>query len=151
MTFTVEEETGAIRAICDGCGEVRLLDVVLDDEPVDMVAAIEAIGWVAGKPERVMYPISLSKPMTFEYPQDFCPDCQSDEPAPKPLIVNRPPPRAKVADAFANDPHDTWPIGPVFKSLGLRETCGHPIGNGVPCEHCKAGQPVGRIVPWWKR
>ena len=148
--MTVErEEPELLVAVCDGCGDRRILDLDQHAHKDEIADALLAIGWEHGKPERQRFPTSLGLGHTEIYPQDFCAICQSDEPKPEPRMVpGRARPHGPI-DAFANDPIDEWPRAAIWRALGLNPMCGHPKPH--PCPHCAAGFPIGRTDQRWHR
>lgn len=150
--MTIErEEQGVVTAVCDGCGDRRILDVEVEAENQEVIDALREIGWRHRRPERRTYPHFLRRGNSIEYPQDFCPDCESDEPAPKPLFGSGRVYHRTVVGAFVNDPCDEWPRALVFEAVGLRRDCGHPIGDRGECSYCRAGRPIGDTRHWTKR
>lgn len=151
--MTIErEEPGLLVAVCEGCGDRRTLDLEPEAEPAEINAALEELGWERRKPEKVKFPTPFSPGAVHIFEQDYCGDCQSGEPAPRPRFVPGRRPRPSVRDAFANDPHDAWPRELVFEAAGLRRDCGHPPSPGVSeCGFCRAGYPIGHTSSWWKR
>lgn len=147
MSITLENE--CMFVICDKCGERRMLDLTPDDFDSDIPAALEEIGWIRHKPEAVSFRSSFSaRPGKVWFVQDFCADCQSSEPAPRPKMGSGRV-AAQARDAFANDPCDEWPRALVFLLAGLRPQCGHS-GVGYPCAYCEAGYAIGSALPSWR-
>lgn len=148
--MTVErEEPELVIAVCDGCGERRILDLDQDAPKEEIGEALLAIGWVQRAPERQRFVGNFDRGHVVTYAQDFCADCQSDEPKPAPLIVPGRAYRHGPIDAFANDPIDEWPRAAIWAALGLNPMCGHPKPH--PCAHCEAGFPLGRTDQRWRR
>lgn len=137
------EEPGVVTAICEGCGDRR----VLDDEPFGaddraVNAQLATLGWKRNKPDRVSFDVSSAYgKMTISYDQDFCPDCQTAEPKPHPRFLSCRVARLAVAP-LANDPVDEWPRAKVWEALGLNPMCGHP--GTYPCSWCDFDYPIGR-------
>ena len=127
-------------AVCDQCGERKMLDVQLDPESDgnQVRAAMQSIGWVHRAPERVSFPAGFRR-QTVVYPQDFCADCQTDEPGPAPLFGAGRMPGARLE----NDPVDEWPRALIWEAAGLRPDCGHPPGPVGRCGYCELGLPLG--------
>lgn len=147
--MTVEREPYPA-ATCDKCGDRLLLDLEPDAEEREIQAALAEAGWIRGKPEKQAFPTFLARNVQV-YENDLCGDCQSDDPAPRPKFVSRPP-RPRVADPLANDPCDEWPRSAIFKAVGLRPDCGHPPSSPPEkCGYCERGFPIGRTDAWWRR
>jgi hypothetical protein len=157
--MTVErEEPHLLVAVCDGCGERRILDVEAapdEDLPTaEIAAALDDIGWQQGKPDthRFGHAQGFGDRYRETYAHDLCGICQTDEPAPHPLVRPRPPRPRCQRDAFANDPCDEWPRDLVFAAVGLRPDCGHPpTGTLSSCGFCERGFPIGSTTPGWMR
>lgn len=126
-------------AVCDQCGERRTLDLPPDPEPDgnQIRAAIHGLGWTHRAPDRASYPTGFGR-MTVVYPQDFCADCESDEPRPAPLFGSGRLPGARLE----NDPVDEWPRALIWEAVGRRPDCGHPKGE-PRCGYCALGLPMG--------
>jgi hypothetical protein len=145
-----KEEPELLVAICDGCGERRILDLDQQAEGSEITSALESLGWCRRNPERQKFP-GDGKRLTIIYEQDFCADCESEEARPKPLFGSGRPVIQSVGDAFANDPCDEWPRSLVFASIGLRSDCGHPRGARFSdCAYCAAGYAIGHSKAWWQ-
>jgi len=152
MTIEIEDP-GIVVAICDQCGDRRVLGLDPEADKDDIDDAIFDIAWLRNKPEKVRFGGGFGEPMTVEYPQDFCVTCQTAYPSPTPHFGRAAPRHPKAADAFANDPCDEWPRNLVFDLVGLRSECGHPR-HGRPfdsCAWCEAGYPIGSIKAPWLR
>jgi len=137
--MTIEqEEIGSWFAVCDRCGD----RIELDAE--DMASAVEELflehNWQHKAPERVRFKTPL--PYTEEYGRDLCEDCQSEEPAPTPLMRSKPAATRIARDPFDNDPCDEWPRALIWQAVGL-SSCGHPKGP-VPCRYCDHERLTGR-------
>lgn len=156
--MTIErEEAGVLIALCDGCGERRILDLEPEHEggeasEAELAEALEVIGWQRGKPECQRFGYGgFGDRYRETYHHDLCGDCQTDEPGPHPIFRHRPA-RPSVGDAFANDPCDEWPRDLVFAAVGLRSDCGHPRSDPpASCGFCAAGYPIGSTTPAWRR
>lgn len=142
------EDPGLLVAICDHCGERRLLDPGPDAGESMIDEAVRSLGWSRLRPVKVKYPGDLSS-STEVYPQDFCGDCMSPHPGPRPLFGSGRRCRQAVAP-LANDPVDEWPRAKVWESVGLRSSCGHPPGPPM-CPYCERGHSAGDLRPGWRR
>lgn len=125
MTIHQDHCEGGWRVVCDRCGERRELEAGLEDDLPTAVLEVQMSGWRHSKPDKERF-TGFSTKYTETYENDLCPDCQSDEGRPKPVMRKAPLPKVNlVRDAFANDPCDEWPKQLVWASLGLRTDCGH--------------------------
>jgi hypothetical protein len=139
VTVSRDTELGVMLATCDQCGET----VPLDDR-TELVAR----GWRLCASQTHHFKSDYGVGYTETYARDLCATCASDEPAPRPRYGSGRRAMARVTD----DPCDDWPRALVWRALGLRETCGHPLDSDpVHCGACERGQPIGDSRAWWQR
>ena len=150
--MTIEREADGLHlltVICDQCGERRDLDVDPEAVGAELRPVFREIGWVRRPAESVRFPDGIASHLLITYEQDFCPDCQSDEPRPHPLYGSGRVCRMAVAP-MTNDPVDEWPRAKVWEAAGLNLACGHPPGPAM-CPWCERGDPPGDTRPAWRR
>lgn len=145
--MSIDREERLIVAVCDCCGLRRALDLAPDATDEEISEELAMAGWQQLKPERHRFAgYGIGKAKTVIYPQDFCFDCDPDEPRSIPINSRLRLRSAKVADAFANDPCDEWPRAKVWEMLNLRADCGHPrAATWGTCGYCEAGYPIGHM------